>query len=181
MSPFELRAGFELAVLAVTWAAITLLALMVAGLWARLRRLESVLPAPERAAAFGHLLGRSLAPAAAGDAVEAGEPGARLVVLLRPDCRSCRRVLSALADPGWSIPTVLVWREPPPEAPVLSPAVRVAADGSRIAATLGVGITPFAAALDGSGRIAAAAPVGDGEALAGLAARAGRPASPLAA
>lgn len=163
------RSSFVLAALAVSWIAVTLLALVAANVHFRLAHLERSLPAGERRTPFGHLLGRSLAEVL-GPQVS---PATRLAFVLASDCPSCERILAKLHAAGERAGIALLWRDAPPSLPPLPPGVTVLEDGPRISRELGVGVAPFALSADASGRIVRAAPVGSVEALADLLADAG--------
>jgi len=155
----ESQAGAAFAALVVTWVAVVLLVLVVAHLHARLRRLEQADRAPSaggpdaaslRAPPYAGLVGRSLA-----DFV--GEsPVPRVLLVLSAGCTSCRRLLADLADPSWSIPTVLAWADGTPGGALPVPALP---DGPSVAAALGVRVTPFGLVSDDDGRVIWAGPV----------------------
>ncbi|HEX6201713.1 MAG TPA: hypothetical protein VF100_01845 [Thermoanaerobaculia bacterium] len=176
------QAGFVLAALAVSWIAVALLALTIANLHFRLARLERARPAAgEERTPFAHLLGRDLGELLGADAV----PGARLALVLSSGCPACERLLGELgrtADPP--PPVALLWRDAAPSPPPVLPAgAALVADGPRISAALGIGVSPFALVADGDGRVVDAAPVGRVEAFAEMLRRAdaGRPATPSVA
>ena len=162
----ESQAGAAFAALVVTWVAVVLLVLVVAHLHARLRRLEQADRAPHtggpdaaglREPPYSGLVGRSLA-----DLV--GEsPVPRVLLVLSTSCTSCRRLLADLADPSWSVPTVLAWADGTPGGDLPVPALL---DGPRVAAALGVRVTPFGLVSDDDGRVVWAGPVTDLNTLA---------------
>ena len=154
------QASFELAALLVTWVAVAALVIVAGNLHARLRRLEqagvSARPAP-----YGHLLGRRIAD------LLAGEPVApRVLLFLSPDCPSCARLLDELAAPSRSGPAAIAWTgdEPPPRPPA-----PVVAHGARLAAELGIRVTPFALVAGEDGRVVSAGPVSSLRALGAVA------------
>lgn len=158
------QAGATFAALVVTWVAVALLVLMVAHLHARLRRLEQAdrvhaggLDTGLRAAPYAGLVGRSLT-----DLI--GEsPAPRVLLVLSTGCPSCRQLLADLADPSWSVPTVLAWADGTPGGDLPVPAL---ADGPRVAAALGVRVTPFGLVCDDDGHVVWAGPVTGLKALA---------------
>lgn len=155
----ESQAGAAFAALVVTWVAVVLLVLVVAHLHARLRRLEQADRAPHaggpdaaglRAPPYAGLIGRSLT-----DLVGAS-PVPRVLLVLSADCSSCRRLLADLAEPSWSIPTVLAWSDGTPGGDLPLPALP---DGPRVAAALGIRVTPFGVVSDDDGHVVWAGPV----------------------
>lgn len=155
----ESQAGAAFAALVVTWVAIVLLVLVVAHLHARLRRLEQAdraAPAggPDtaglRAPPYAGLVGRSLADLVGESRVP------RVLLVLSASCTNCRRLLADLADPSWSIPTALAWTDGTPGGDLPVPALP---DGPRVAAALGVRVTPFGLVSDDDGYIVWAGPV----------------------
>jgi hypothetical protein len=173
----DTRPDLLLAFGVVTWAVIVALVLVIANLNLRLRRLERLRGEPDgqahgsAAPAYGALVGRELVALT-------GDPATRALIVLSQSCRSCRRLLAELAVPGRVDPTVpvaLAWAdgmpgEPPPAG------LPLIADGPRIAAELGVRVTPFALVAGEDGVVAWAGPVTD---LPSLLARVGsRPTVP---
>lgn len=161
------QAGAALAALVVTWVAIVLLVLVVAHLHARLRQLEQADRTSQhggpnggglREPPYAGLLGRSLA-----DLVGVS-PAPRVLLVLTASCTSCRRLLADLADPSWSVPTVLAWADGTPGGDLPVP---VLPDGPRLAAALGVRVTPFGVVSDDGGHIIWAGPVTSLKTLAG--------------
>jgi hypothetical protein len=155
----ESQPGAAFAALVVTWVAVVLLMLVVAHLHARLRRLEQVAQVPHgtgldtvglRAQPYAGLVGRSLA-----DFI-GQSPVPRVLLVLSADCASCRRLLADLADPSWSIPTVLAWADGTPSGDLPVPALP---DGPRVTAALGVRVTPFGLVSDDDGHIVWTGPV----------------------
>lgn len=159
------RASFLLAAFAVSWIAVALLALVAANLHFRLAHLERSLPAKEARTPYGHLVGRNLADVLGPEA----PPAARLALVLASDCPSCDRILAELRHAAGRVPVALLWRDATPSPPPTLPAgVTVLGDGPRISRALGVGVSPFALAADGAGRIVRVAPVGRADALSEL-------------
>jgi hypothetical protein len=175
------KAGFVLAALAVSWIAVALLALTIANLHFRLARLERARPAAdEERTPFAHLLGRDLEELLGAGAV----PGARLALVLSSGCPACERLLGELRRTADPPPVALLWRDAAPSPPPVLPAgAALVADGPRISAALGIGVSPFVLVADGDGRVVDATPVGRVEAFAEMLRRAdaGRPATPSVA
>lgn len=162
----ESRAGAAFAALVVTWVAVVLLVLVVAQLHARLRRLERAAPAPHtsgpdgaglRAPPYAEVIGRSMAD------IVGQSPVPQVLLVLSVSCASCRRLLSDLADPSWSMPTALAWLDGTPGGDLPVPALP---DGPRVAAGLGVRVTPFGLVSDDDGHVVWAGPVTDLNTLA---------------
>ena len=160
----DTRASFELAALFVSWAAIVLLALVVANLQARLHHLERKNAAP-KSAAYSHLIGTPLPEAVA--AATAGRP--RLLLFLSASCRACRRVMEELGSPSWNTPTTVVWSGDPPDSPSLASSVTMLGQGAEIKSGLGVRVMPFAVVVGDDGRIASASPINTLSSLADVA------------
>lgn len=156
MAGLDTRPGVVLAALVVTWVALVLLVLVVASLHARLRRLEQRPAQPAAAGGlddppFAALLGRPMSELAGG-----ATP--RILLVLSSSCRSCRSLLTDLADPGWTVPTALAWADGRPGG-TTGPQVQVLPDGPRISTALGVRVTPFGLVAGDDGRITWAGPV----------------------
>lgn len=153
------QAGAAFAALVVTWVAVVLLVLVVAHLHARLHRLEQADRAPNSGGSettglqvppYAGVVGRSLAD------LLGESPVPRVLLVLTASCTSCRQLLTDLADPSWSIPTVLAWADGTPGGDLPVPALP---DGPRVAAALGVRVTPFGLVCDDDGRVVWAGPV----------------------
>lgn len=161
MAGLDARSGVLLAVVVLTWLVLTALLLVIANLNARLRRLERQRDAPGEPPRSPHeppyaaLLGRDLG-------VLTGEP-ARVLIVLSQSCRSCRRLLTELAEPGRidpAVPVALAWTDGRPGGSP-PPGVTVLADGPGISAELGLRVTPFALVSGDDGTVAWAGPVTD--------------------
>ncbi|MGH3992568.1 MAG: hypothetical protein ACRDSN_08895, partial [Pseudonocardiaceae bacterium] len=103
-----------------------------------------------RAPPYAGLVGRSLTDLVGESRVP------RVLLVLSTGCPGCRRLLTDLADPSWSIPTVLAWADGTPGGDLPVPALP---DGPRVAAALGVRVTPFGLVSDDGGHIVWAGPV----------------------
>jgi hypothetical protein len=101
----DARASLETTLFVVTWLAIVLLTLIAAYLHARLLRLERSRTGATQAA-YGHLVGRTV-PAAS--ALAAGP--LEMIFVLSARCRSCARILEELANPAWTRPTAIAWKD----------------------------------------------------------------------
>jgi hypothetical protein len=156
-SIFNSRVSFEVAVMFVTWAAVAFLSIIIMHLHLRLQRLERASAPAAGAHPYGHFAGGRLDELLVGTAL-AVRP--RIVVALSGGCASCERVLSEIASPLWTSPTLIMWTDQtPPVIPVLPASVMVAPDGPALAAKLGIRITPFALWADSHGVIVKASPV----------------------
>lgn len=161
MAALDARSGVVLAALVVTWVAVALLVLMVAALHARLRRLEQNGPAPAADRPLDDPPYAALRGRAMTDLIPPGSTGAvapQVLLVLSSGCRSCRRLLADLEDPGWTVPTALAFADGTPGGPT-GPHVTVLTDGPRTAAALGVRVTPFGLVAGDDGRITWAGPV----------------------
>ncbi|MEM9557471.1 MAG: hypothetical protein AAGC60_24645 [Acidobacteriota bacterium] len=148
----DLRSSFTLASLVVTWLAIVGLTLIVINLHVRMRRLERQAPHADGVEAYGRLVGRSLRELLGGEAP-------RLLLVLSRACPSCERLLDELRTRADAVTAAVAWTDGPPEGVELPSSVVRRADGDRVAAALGVRVTPFAVVTDADGRIVRAAPV----------------------
>ena len=162
-SILEARPGVGLALLVLTWAAIALLTLIVVSLHIRLQRLERIEGRRDRAAPYGHLIGRSLGEALGG---RLPPPPPRLVLFLSPSCPSCERLVGELDSPDWRVPTALIWTGTEagrlPEVPLH---VTFLEGGKPLGEDLGIRVTPFALVADEAGTIVRAAPINSLEPL----------------
>lgn len=150
------RASFGFAALLVTWVAVALLVLVVANLHIRLRRLEQGAPEGQKAAPYGHLLGRDVEEVV-GAAAAGTRP--RVVLFVSSSCGSCARLLAELTSPSWEVPTALVWTDAPRPPERVPAGAVVVADGPRVSAEAGVRVTPFGLLVDEAGRVVQAGPV----------------------
>ncbi|TDD77753.1 hypothetical protein [Actinomadura rubrisoli] len=164
--------SFQNSALLLSWVAILLLALVVAGLVRQVHALGTGAPGP---AALGPATGT---PAPAFDRLGPG-----LLLFLDRDCGVCADVLSAAGDLGR--PLHAIFSGPAPDAapgPAPGPASGSAPDGPTVLAGERDGLfaeyrvpaTPFAVIVGADGRVRASEPVGSAEALRELALEAAR-------
>ncbi|MFC4912757.1 hypothetical protein [Actinomadura gamaensis] len=143
--------SFQTSALLLSWVAILLLALVVAGLVRQVHALAG----PGRVTAARPAPGPKRGAVAPGF----GRLGPGLVLFLDRDCGVCEDVLAA-AEP----PLRAVFAGPAPAA--VAPDVTVLAhEGAGLFEDYRVSATPFAVVLTEDGRIGAAAPVGSPESL----------------
>ncbi|TNY37083.1 TlpA family protein disulfide reductase [Thermomonospora catenispora] len=160
---------FQTTIVLLTWAAIALLAFVVAGLVRRV-----------------HLLAGGGRPADPGPAVGAPAPHfARLapdpaaertlLLFLDADCGACPRVLAELrairAERGRPLPVAALYAGRAPREPAEDVAVH--AEEASLFEEYRIPAVPFAVLVDRSGRVRAARPVGSPEALRELLAETG--------
>lgn len=152
--------SFQNSALLLSWAAILLLALVVAGL---VRQVHALGRGASRPAGLGPAAG---APAPAFDRLGPG-----LLLFLDRECGVCADVLAAVPA---GRPLQAIFAGPPPdEAP--RPGVSVLADEQDgLFADYRVPATPFAVLVGDDGRVRAAEPVGSPEALRALTLEAAR-------
>ncbi|TDC62338.1 hypothetical protein E1200_26120 [Actinomadura sp. GC306] len=150
--------SFQNSALLLSWVAILLLALVVAGLVRQVHALSRGAPPP-------HRTGLGPAPGTAAPAFDRLGPG--LVLFLDRDCGVCTEVLSAAAAPDGPVPDGplhAVFAGPP--AGGVPPGARVlTGEQDGLFAEYGVPATPFAVLVGEDGRVRAAEPVGSAEAL----------------
>jgi len=141
----------------VTWAAVAFLTIIVMHLHLRLQRLERTTAARPDGKAYNHFTGRHLDDLIADTALPARP---RIVLALSRGCGACDRILTEIAAPGWTVPTLIVWTDnAAPAMPPLPATVIVAPNGPALAARLGIRITPFALWANNDGVIMKAQPV----------------------
>ncbi|GGT66781.1 hypothetical protein [Actinomadura citrea] len=152
--------SFQNSALLLSWAAILLLALVVAGL---VRQVHALGRGASRPAGLGPAAG---APAPAFDRLGPG-----LLLFLDRECGVCADVLAAVPI---GRPLHAIFAGPPPdEAP--RPGVTVlAGEQDGLFADYRVPATPFAVLVGADGRVRAAEPVGSPEALRALTLEAAR-------
>jgi hypothetical protein len=157
--------SFETTALLVTWVALTLLALVVAGLVRQVHHLTQGPRTPEVGPGSG-----LAAPAL--DRI-APEPGrATLLLFLGEECPACRDVFEEAVGLTEGPPTRALFltdaldADPPPN-------MRVLADQGDLFEAYQVPATPFAVVVGADGRIRTAEPVGSVRALHAIAAEAG--------
>lgn len=152
--------SFQNSALLLSWVAIALLALVVAGLVRQVHALGRGAPGP------AHALG----PAAGTPAPAFDRLGPGLLLFLDRDCGVCAAVLDAAGDLGG--PLHAIFSGPAPDSPPPGPVLTGERDG--LFAEYRVPATPFAVVVGADGRVRAAEPVGSPEALRDLALEAAR-------
>jgi len=157
-----LRSGFGLAALFVSWGAIALLAIVVANLHSRLRRLESKEAAATPVRGMQRWVGRAL-PGVTRDEIGAS---VRTILFLSDHCPTCRRIVEALGrvpvDPSFAVASIDSTE--PPDG--LAPEIRFLDRGPEIGRELDIRLTPLRIVLDAEGRVDRAAPLGSVDELA---------------
>ncbi|REE94878.1 hypothetical protein [Thermomonospora umbrina] len=155
--------GFETTVLLLTWAAIALLAFVVAGMVRRVHHLSTGV----RAADLGPAPG---AAAPEFDRFAAGASDPALLLFLDGECGVCPQVLAELRElldePGRSLPVAALFPGEALEAG--HEGVRVFADEADVFERYRVPAVPFAVFVDPAGRVRTARPVGSAGALRDL-------------
>ncbi len=145
---------FQTSALIVTWAALLLLAFVVAGL---VRQVHALSAGTARPVAAG---------LRTGDRADLGRLGAdapAVLLFLRSTCHTCVEALEETVDVvGERLPVLALYEGPAPEAP---PGVTALGDQGHHFATYGALATPFAVLVGTDGRITAAAPVGSRSAV----------------
>ncbi|MBO2453945.1 hypothetical protein J4573_43130 [Actinomadura barringtoniae] len=143
--------SFQTSALLLSWVAILLLALVVAGLVRQVHALSRGVP--QRT---------TLGPAPGTPAPAFDRLGAGLLLFLDLDCGVCTEVLGSAGELGR--PFKAIFAEDGPTA--VPPGVSVLT-GERhgLFEAYGVPATPFAVIVDGDGRVRTAEPVGSPEAL----------------
>jgi hypothetical protein len=154
-SVLDSRASFELAALVVSWVVIGLLVIVVGGLNARLRRLEQASAGPATAP-YGHLIGRRLGDIVGADALR--HP-VRVLVFLSSGCGACSKLLEEIETQSGTVPAAIVWTDGSPPERARQSNVPLLAGGPRVAAELGIRVTPFALVADDQGTVVRAGPV----------------------
>jgi hypothetical protein len=156
-SVFDAEVGFEAAACFVTWAAVAFLAVIAMHLHLRLQRLERASAPVTGARPYAHFVGSRLDELLGGMGL-ALRP--QVLVALSGACNACERVLSEIASPSWTAPTVVLWTDHTPSVvPALPATTIVPPDGPAIAAKLGIRVTPFALWMNQEGEIVKASPV----------------------
>lgn len=134
--------SFTASALLVSWAAIAVLGLALAGVLARVHRLEEIVaPGPQGADPSTALDTELSAPLA---------PGPQLLVLGDRGCGPCERAAAAVADLVARQQASVMWRDEHPRA----------------FTAFGVSATPHAVVVDDRRHVVASAPVGSPERLA---------------
>lgn len=144
--------SFQNTALLLSWAAILLLALVVAGLVRQVHALSRTAP--------HHTTGLGPAPGAPAPAFERLGPG--LVLFLDAECGVCTEVLEAAATLEGPLHAVF---SGPPAGGVPPGATVLPGEQDGLFAAYGVPATPFAVLVGTDGRVRAAEPVGSPEAL----------------
>ncbi|MBW8482181.1 hypothetical protein [Actinomadura parmotrematis] len=143
--------SFQTSALLLSWVAIALLALVVAGL---VRQVHALTDGAPRRTALGP------EPGAAAPGFDRLGPG--LLLFLDRDCGVCGEVLDAADGLGRPLHAVFSG----PAADGLAPEITVlAGEGEGLFTDYRVPATPFAVLVDGHGRVTASEPVGSAEAL----------------
>ncbi|WP_242906392.1 hypothetical protein [Actinomadura terrae] len=154
--------SFQESALLLSWAAILLLALVVAGL---VRQVHA-LGAPQGSSALGPVVG--------GRAPAFDRLGPGLLLFVDRDCGACADVLAAAGDLGGPLHAVFAGAAPDaPDAPGL-PGTVLAFERGGLFADYRIPATPFAVLVGEDGRVRASEPVGSAEALRELAPEAAR-------
>lgn len=150
--------SFTASALVLTWAALLLLSLVVAGLVRQVHELQRATPVgPDRSAPRGRV-GAIVPPIAGVDLARR-----RLLLLLDAECDACATLLAGLSatlspsviDTGMAL---LYADEPDPDAGRLG--APVVDDAQPVFDAVGATALPYGVALDADGRVAAATPVG---------------------
>ncbi|NDU74039.1 hypothetical protein GWI34_15535 [Actinomadura sp. DSM 109109] len=152
--------SFQNSALLLSWVAILLLALVVAGL---VRQVHALGQGAARPTGLGPAVGT---PAPAFDRLGPG-----LLLFLDRECGVCADVLDAV-PPGR--PLHAVFAGPPPDGPPRPGVTVLAGEQDGLFADYGVPATPFAVLVGADGRVRAAEPVGSPEALRALTLEAAR-------
>ncbi|MEU8121360.1 hypothetical protein AB0C21_21850 [Spirillospora sp. NPDC049024] len=152
--------SFQNSALLLSWVAILLLALVVAGL---VRQVHALSPGASRPAALGPAAG---APAPAFDRLGPG-----LLLFLDRDCGVCADVLAAVPSDR---PLHAIFAGAAPEDASRPGVTVLAGEQDGLFADYRVPATPFAVLVGADGRVRAAEPVGSSEALRALTLEAAR-------
>ncbi|GAA4378408.1 hypothetical protein AB0C69_23395 [Actinomadura sp. NPDC048032] len=152
--------SFQNSALLLSWAAILLLALVVAGL---VRQVHALGRGAARPAGLGPAPG---APAPAFDRLGPG-----LLLFLDRECGVCADVLAAVPA---GRPLHAIFAGPPPGEPAPPGVTVLAGEQDGLFADYRVPATPFAVLVGADGRVRAAEPVGSPEALRALTLEAAR-------
>jgi len=148
--------SFQNSALLLSWVAILLLALVVAGLVRQVHALSRGAPEPA---------GLGPAPGTPAPAFDRLGPG--LLLFLDRDCGVCTDVLAAAG--ALDRPLHAVFAGPPPEEGTPPGVTVLTGEQDGLFADYRVPATPFAVLVDADGRVRAAQPVGSPEALHELA------------
>ncbi|HWM01533.1 MAG TPA: hypothetical protein VNP92_04275 [Actinophytocola sp.] len=146
--------SFQTSALIVTWVALLLLALVVSGL---VRQVHALSAGPARPR--DRVGPRPGSPAPDLDRLGARPPA--VLLFLSSSCHTCTEVLDETVAVG-GLSVHALYAGPAPEQP---PGVVAHGDQDRLFATYDAVALPFAALVDGDGRIAAAGPVGSRAAI----------------
>jgi hypothetical protein len=143
--------SFQTSALIVTWVALLLLALVVAGLVRQVHALTSgTAPRPARSGAVPGTRAPDL------DRLGADAPA--VLLFLTPTCHTCVEVLDETATVvGDRLPVHALYEGTAPDPP---PDVTAHADQSHLFGVYGALATPYAVLVGADGRITAATPVG---------------------
>lgn len=152
--------SFQNSALLLSWVAILLLALVVAGL---VRQVHALGQGASRPA------GLSLAPGAPAPAFDRLGPG--LLLFLDRECGVCADVLAAVPD---GRPLHAIFAGPPPGEAARPGVTVLAGEQDGLFTDYRVPATPFAVLVGADGRVRAAEPVGSPEALRALTLEAAR-------
>ena len=142
--------SFQTSALIVTWAALLLLAFVVAGLVRQVHALSS--------GAGARPVSSGLRPGDRADLAGLGANAPAVLLFLRATCHTCVEALAeTVAVAGDRLSVVALYEGQAPDAP---PGVTALGDRAHLFATYGALATPFAVLVGADGRITAAAPVG---------------------
>jgi hypothetical protein len=158
--------GFEDTALLLTWVALILLALVVAGLVRQVHRLQQGPPALGVGPAAG-------SPAPGLDRLAAEPERANLLLFLEEDCPACQDVFGEALTLTGGPPTRAVFAGGAPAVDP-PPGLRILTGRRDLFEAYEIPATPFGVIVGADGRVRVAEPVGSVRALHALAAEAGR-------
>ncbi|QXJ20681.1 hypothetical protein AGRA3207_001436 [Actinomadura graeca] len=159
--------SFQSSALLLSWAAILLLALVVAGL---VRQVHALSEAARGRVPRGRGGGAALGPPPGSRAPAFDRIGPGLLLFVDRDCGACGDVLAAAGEVGG--PLHAIFSGPAAGAPF--PGTVLDGEGDGLFADYRVPATPFAVLVGEDGRVRASEPVGSAEALRELALEAAR-------
>lgn len=146
----------------LTWAAIVTLGFALAGVLARVHRVEQAL-AMAGSAATGAPGTAGPAPGVVAPAVEGVDVGGGAILLFADrECASCHRVLPVIADTGRSagLPVHVLWSGPAPTTGDGLDTTAQHPDAGAAYAAFGVRAAPWLVVVGPDGRVAASGPAG---------------------